>query len=200
MAAFNRSCRRISALLMLTGLVLLSCPAGSAAADEYAIGPVRGGWKPDNIDHYWCFGSSMAGKDLVKASYRKALDNMVAQTKMREFRDDGCGPTQTDVIFQERDLSGARGAYYCDNMADPYPDRCARAIVVMDINQIIIEASPGDVEKNRDKTACHELGHSLGFTHHLPEYDGCMVRGNITYGHQQYNDDHRNHINGVDFS
>lgn len=73
----------------------------------------------------------------------------------------------------------------------------------------------GEVMRNFKKTACHELGHSLGFFHHPlndqgpPDrgnyYDGsggthaqdCMVRGHLEQADNwmRYNQHHRDHIN-----
>jgi predicted Zn-dependent protease len=48
---------------------------------------------------------------------------------------------------------------------------------------------------NRVKTACHEIGHSGGLTHHDAPYDGCMVNGSVSSGHTQYNAHHKDHLN-----
>ena len=51
-----------------------------------------------------------------------------------------------------------------------------------------------DDDLNREKTACHELGHSLGLTHHASPYDDCMISGPVNAGHKEYINHHINHI------
>lgn len=62
---------------------------------------------------------------------------------------------------------------------------------------------PTDLTINLKKTACHEIGHTIGFEHHPPAYypdnpRDCMRSGNIgeTLDWLRINDHHSAHING----
>jgi len=47
---------------------------------------------------------------------------------------------------------------------------------------------------NRRKTACHELGHALGLTHHSSGTYGCMRSGSVSVATYSYVSHHLAHI------
>jgi hypothetical protein len=61
----------------------------------------------------------------------------------------------------------------------------------------VIDQGGGPYILNLEKTACHEVGHSVGVWHHDPPYGDCMVNYAVQSGHRQYNYDHWIFINNT---
>jgi len=201
------------------GLVVAS---GPAAADDYARlcsdGNQTTGCAPDNDLHIWCFGGQFSGEDL-RASMRWAINNMANNTVMRESQAGNCA-SDTDVRWQEVDSLpvGVQGVYVCTDEVGPgHPRQCAAADARIDTSEIQRVGNdsdfvgsdgnmePGELDLNRDRVTCHELGHSLGFQHHhRPYYEppdahdkDCMYSDWAEPDSglwRRYNDHHRDHI------
>lgn len=114
----------------------------------------------------------------------------------REFDDpcDTSGHPQTDVRWDNNDLDpGVRGQTSCAERA-PETGYCDRFQVVLDLAQL----NHGDNdEQDQDKTACHELGHSVGLGHHDDGGD-CMRNGERPDNDdkwEHYSPHHEDHIN-----
>ncbi|WP_183095730.1 hypothetical protein [Nocardioides stalactiti] len=126
------------------------------------------------------------------------MTNLEDQTEFRPSQNSECSAA-IDVQFRV-ETGGRpgddRGLWHC---VDPnYSNgKCGKATVTIWPDVIDAEAAPGDYELNLRKTACHEVGHTVNQKHHAPPYDDCMVSGNVGSGHQKYNQDHRNFINGI---
>jgi len=190
----------VTVLALVLGSVVVSA---TVQADQYidcqiegSGGPHDGVCGPDDDTHYWCFGGSTDGDEDLKGSFRWSIANMETLTQMNAINQDQCR-NYTDVRFQEIDLEGTvRGRYACTKGVQNKPQRCAAADMRVDTQRIQYEVNnsgdgnsePGELDLNRDKTACHELGHSLGFFHHDPGfYEGpggdpqkdCMVSGHL---------------------
>lgn len=166
------------------------------------------GLKPDGPRHTWCFADSMAGHDGYKDAAQWAMNTMTKLTHMWGDKQ-ACGGGETDVIFREQHpitaFPGARGATHCEDYANYNNNVCNRAFVTLDVSVISDQGpEPSDLTMNLKKTSCHEIGHTLGFEHHPPDYypgpdheQDCMRSGPIgeVAGWLRYNDHHRAHIN-----
>jgi hypothetical protein len=160
---------------------------------------------PDNFNHTYCFngaGWTTAWRNVVHSR----MANLDAQTNYWDtFVGNTCFPTH-DVWFQLADLPGTtRGDYDCtlwNNGVDGIPnsgdDRCEGARIRLDPFVLTDD-------HQRRKTACHEIGHSVGLAHganptrdpNHPEYNDCMMSGPVDPGAQweRYNQHHIDHIN-----
>jgi hypothetical protein len=136
----------------------------------------------------------MADSPNLQDASLYAMQNLQEQTQMTHDKV-ACDPEFVDVVFQSRDLGGARGEYECLDRSSATPNLCLRSAVRYDGAQINQEGPQDYLQGNRDKTAGHEVGHSVGMKHHDPEYNDCMVSGKVQAGHRQYNDHHRWHVN-----
>ncbi|GIH77116.1 hypothetical protein Plo01_35450 [Planobispora longispora] len=114
------------------------------------------------------------------------------------------GSGQTDMVWMNYVLgSGQYGGTRCDVWwDDPYADRCDRFRAVVDKN--FIDSATSNRENQYTKTACHELGHTVGLAHYDPmlpapaEGHDCMRSGLWADGSawtRTYNSHHIDHIN-----
>lgn len=117
---------------------------------------------------------------------------------------------------------GVLGLYICTDWAGSnYPEVCYSSDVIVNVsahyyyaddpnNSIpnsdgTIEA--GEIDLNRDLSACHEFGHHLGFAHHeldwYQTYDNDCMRSPwleaefANDGWRKYNQHHRDHVNAL---
>lgn len=150
---------------------------------------------PDGTYHTWCFGPTMDGNANLQNAVQYAMTNMVEQTQMTENKDNSCD-SSTDVVWQERDLVGLRGEHECLERVSGSPNKCAHSAARLDGDAITADSPQGAEQLNREKTSCHELGHTLGLNHDYPQ-DDCMVLGAVAAGHRTYNDHHREHVNSI---
>lgn len=151
--------------------------------------------KPDSSIHTWCFGSTMDGNPNLQDAATYAMQNLEQQTVMTRQSNSPCSAV-TDVNFQSRNLPpGVRGEHECLQLASS--EVCDANAVRMDGEEIAAQGPPGEIPRNRDKTACHEVGHTVGMEHHDPPYVDCMISGPVSSGHVTYSDHHAHyHVNG----
>lgn len=85
-------------------------------------------------------------------------------------------PRVVDVWWWEIDLpAGGRGQWACQTLGPV--GRCASANVIVDFAQVDVGVNDA---LDRQKTAVHEVGHSVGLDHHSPQAHDCaMVSGEI---------------------
>lgn len=161
-------------------------PVPPANADSFALCSGATGCLPDNKDHTYCWSADFQQHAVMRDAGNYAMSNMVSQTTYSKTFVSECTEL-TDVVWIRDPTLGAgvRGAYECQ--AFNSADECEWSHVWLNPSEL-------DDDLNRNKTACHELGHSLGLTHHDPPFGDCMVSGAVTSGHQQYNDHHVTHI------
>lgn len=170
-------------------LLLAALPWSSAAADGFALcygSEGQSGCLPDNKEHTYCWSDTFEQYVVMTDAGSYAMSNMVSQTTYTKTFISDC--TQlTDVVWiRDPNLgAGTRGSYQCQ--AFNTADECEWSHVRL--NPTLLNN-----DLNRNKTACHELGHSLGLTHHAAPYSDCMVSGAVTSGHQHYNDHHVTHV------
>jgi hypothetical protein len=201
---------RVGCAMLATAAAL--AVAGPANADPFGLDTpttnVPGvGAIPDNFNHTYCFAG-----DGWTAAWRTVVDSRMQNLDTQTSYFDtfplptGCFAT-TDVWFDLSSTMSARGDYRCrlwNNGVDGVPnsgdDRCEGATIRLNSDAAVL---PDDHQ--RRKTACHEIGHSVGLAHRLwPRTDprpnfwnDCMETGAVEPGTQweRYNDHHIAHAN-----
>jgi hypothetical protein len=181
-----------AALTMLaSATIVLVLPATTASADTFGGCNSNEGCVPDNFSHVFCFSGAMNGD--LQINILGALDYLHDETNYDASADgNGCVNTTDLVMIQDTSL-GARGQYDCiiPNTAGD----CERAE---------LRFNPNELPSNADqtKTACHEIGHSVGLKHGIDgvdndEYTDCMFSGDIPDGlnFAEYDAHHIQHIN-----
>jgi hypothetical protein len=207
--------RRISPLLG-GGIVATLLSKSTVHADPFGQDELDGtGAFADSSLHTYCFtnppewgGASVWGDD--------AMAYLEGYTDMDTVGYASCAASD-DAWLDIKDLSGAtRGQRYCRVALDA-AGACDSNAVEVDTQQIFAEAwtfEPGDwlaaYERNVRKTLQHEIGHSVGMTHHggatadlegngAPfEWTGCMVSGHVTDPYSVlYGEHHKDHVNNA---
>lgn len=178
---------RTSLLTFLTGAALAAglagAPTGPAVADEFNGCNSVSGCLPDNFTHTYCWGSSFTATNMRSAA-NYAMGNLDAQTSYTDSFSSSCSSI-TDVIWHTMSSSTVRGDYVC--LAFNSAGECEQARVRLNPSLLTDTL-------NREKTACHEIGHSGGLAHSSTASD-CMISGAVTSGHRTYNSHHVSHLN-----
>ena len=212
-AAAARQRRRLRRLACVTlAAVAAIGVTAPAMADPFGLDTptnnVNGvGAIPDNFGHTYCFdggGWTTAWRNIVH-SRMAALDAETSYWDIFPIPND-CALI-TDLYFQLDTAMTPRGDYRCqlwnkgvDGVPNSGDDRCESAIIRLNPNLLTDD-------HQRRKTACHEIGHSVGLAHRLwptpdplldrPNYwDDCMETGPVLAGIQweHYNDHHEDHV------
>lgn len=155
-----------------------------AQADDFGLCNDNTGCRPDNFEHTFCWDSTYSSPFYNAATY--AMGNVDTQTSYWDTRMSPC-TSSTDVRFQQTNApgSGTRGDYLC--LAKNSAGDCERSRVRLNPD-LLTDTT------NRQKTACHEVGHSGGLTHG-DTFGDCMRNGYVTGGYQTYNAHHIGHLN-----
>jgi hypothetical protein len=189
-----------AALALAVTAGVIGAAATPAQADNFGgcYGPlVDQGCVPDNFNHWYCYDESVG---TINATYRNqiflAMDYLHAQTNYDVvYEPNGVCNTVTDVKWQVTTaVAPNRGDYQCLDWNSA--NNCEQALLRLNPNLLTNN-------HNRRKTACHELGHSVGLAHGrrgaTPEYyDDCMVVNAVSTDDASaitYNQHHRTHIN-----
>lgn len=151
--------RRASQVLA-SSMLIGAYATGPAYADDRDPGPL-----PDRGTHTYCLGDFAPPNNLVEERIHWSMGTLASQTIVGvDHHSGGCTP-QSDVRWTQEPLgTGVFGAASCiDKNAE---GRCDQARAKIHYGAIQDEASnpPAMVRK----TACHELGHTVGVQH----YDG----------------------------
>ncbi|MFI0366696.1 hypothetical protein ACH35V_02385 [Actinomadura sp. 1N219] len=195
-----------------TALTLILAP-GTASADPWGTVRDRNGVPihPDGEYHWWCmwtdgaWGIPQNMQDNADAATRDALGNRTQATVRRDSEcdlvaDDG----RTDTVFEEIYLEeGVLGETWCHErwpQSHQWAGYCDRVAAVL--NQQVIDENANNDESQYTKTACHELGHSVGLSHYPDDPPGnghdCMRSGiwdNGDIAYRTYNGHHVGHLN-----
>lgn len=204
-------------VVALAGVLLVAAAADppAARADPWGACTTDTGCTPDSVGHTWCLTDSTSGKAPLRESMRWAVETMDAQTVMTENENTSCGGA-TDVRWRDVNLGLLTlGDTHCIDGVFPV---CSQANVTVNVASIeYIADDPdddlpltdgivedGEVRFNRDLTACHELGHSFGLTHHelgwyADHANDCMVNPwreseLANNGWRKYNEHHRDDV------
>lgn len=159
--------RRLWMLIAMAALLAVSAPP--VAADQYGIGGSDTGWIPDNHDHDYCWSTNFTWTSLRNLA-DDVMDSLEATTDFSGGSHQSCN-SGTDVYFQRFNTTAYRGQYQCDDRQGTY--ECDNADVRVSSNTSVLPTN------EREKTLCHEVGHSAGARHHSSGY-GCMVSGAST--------------------
>ncbi|MFP5308756.1 MAG: hypothetical protein ACLGIR_04165 [Actinomycetes bacterium] len=125
------------------------------------------GRRADGTTHVYCYDNTVT----ITSAPSFGITNIDAQSDMVRSYSSTCY-SSTDVVFHEADLPGTvRGSRVCTKAISS--TICDSSRVTFDYAQIDIGAN--DTE-DRQKTACHEVGHSAGLGHASTD---CMVSGEI---------------------
>lgn len=166
-------------------LLILFAYSSTANGDNCPNCPFSKGCVPDNYEHTYCYGANMAGNGLQNAA-GYSMSNFVTQTNYSKTYMNSC-TNSTDVVFKRNDsMSGKRGRYTCMLPRSGADYICLRARV--ELNSTLLANT-----LNKNKTACHEVGHSGGLIHGKP--NDCMVSGTVYSGHIHYTNHHVKHMN-----
>lgn len=182
----------VAALTSLVGAtVVLVLPATTASADTFGGCNSNEGCLPDNFSHVYCFNGAMNSN--LQNAILGALQYLHDETSYDVVLDgNGCVNT-TDLVMTQDTSLGARGEYDC--IIPNSQGNCERAHLRFNPNNL---PSAND----RVKTACHEIGHSVGLKHGIDgvdndDYTDCMFSGAIPPGlnFDEYDAHHIAHIN-----
>lgn len=181
-----------AALTMLAAATIaLVLPATPASADGFGGCDSNEGCVPDNFNHWYCFSTAMSVN--IRGAFEAAMLYLDEETSYDTFEEPAGCNTATDLVVSQDTSLGARGQYSCQDWNDA--DDCEQATLVLNPNRL-------PTDEDRVKTACHEIGHSVGLRHGIDgvdndEYTDCMYSGEIPDGlnYDEYDDHHMAHIN-----
>jgi hypothetical protein len=175
---------RTVSLIALLGACNLA--VGSANADIFGGGPPDSGRVADNSLHNYCFDGDYPSYWVNPLT--SAMVNLDNQTVMTIGVQYACN-TDADVRFikyNDTSQGAPLGLYTCIKFTID-GSRCAGSFVFLNEAKLTSTTL-------RQKTACHEVGHSVGLTHHYDgQYGGCMLSG--YYYEHFYSSHHVAHIN-----
>ena len=136
----------------------------------------------DNFEHTYCWADNYDASNLRDAaSY--AMQNLGQQTLFWRNFVTSCGPN-IDIVWTRFSDPTLRGRYDCVDASGP---NCGKARVYMNPDNLVDQ-------HNKEKTACHEVGHSGGLSH-ADDAGDCMITGFVSQGHRTYTDHHVAHLN-----
>lgn len=171
-------------LLAASGAVV--APAQPAYADTFGTGSDGSGFRADGAQHTWC--TTLSWNDSWWNPANAAVQNLDGQTDMYDTYYSLCNASidaQFHISNSAAMGSTVRGAYVCVLKASTYVCNGARLL----LNENLLTSATA-----RQKTACHELGHSAGLSHN-GSYGGCMVSG--ASSNRTYSAHHVAHINAA---
>jgi hypothetical protein len=180
-SASRKNIRLISAALaaIVSIPLLVVAVAIPAAADSW---PVNENFRPDRGSHTYCWSNSSLPTEAVRNQMYYAMDYMNDNTKAKRAYHLHCdlsGSGQTDVVWARG--GSAIGTARC--VVKWSNRRCDRYDVR--VNETLIrDHYSNSTHRTRQyrKTACHELGHTLGLNHFTTNHDR-YGNGDTSYYH-----------------
>lgn len=125
------------------------------------------------------------GESVELARY--AMSNLEDQTHFTKNLVPDC-TGNTDIVWHKFNNPNPRGQYICvDASGTSSQNQCQKAKVLLNPDQL-------NDDVNREKTACHEVGHSGGLSH-ADDANDCMKNGAVSSDHRDYNNHHIDHLN-----
>lgn len=198
----KRLARLLGAAVIVAPLIAVAT-ATNASADTW---PFNSNFRPDTGYHSYCY-SVITPSSAVKTQMYNAMVYMTDATQANRTYHSSCdlsGAGQTDVVWREEGTTSDSwiGSAQCVVFwSGSSPARCDRYFVK--INGALVRAhySSSTYEANQwRKTACHELGHTLGLDHYPSPYDDSCQRSGWTGTSsaawtRTWTVHHRDHIN-----
>lgn len=164
-----------------------------AAADAWGTDTTDTGQHPDGSWHSYCWGSGFDSTLQDNASFAES-DSLGGPTEATVQYFSTCnlsGSGETDVVWLDDNLPGdTRGETYCEDYDGDYCDQSYLTLDPAEINE------GSNDEADTTKTACHELGHTVGLTHN--NTTDCMIGGerpSLSTIYETYTAHHKWHIN-----
>lgn len=174
--------------------------AAPAGADEFGQGNSTSGRVPDSFAHTFCFSGS-GWTDTWRTVVTSRMQNLDSQTRYTDSFHSACdGSIDVQFVLDSNLGSSIRGSYRCNGEnwgADGLPftgdELCTTSTVRL--NPTLLPDG-----HQRRKTACHEIGHSVGLAHGVSTstfFNDCMLSGAAPSGEQfeRYNTHHISHAN-----
>jgi predicted Zn-dependent protease len=175
--------KKVKSLIIALAL-LLSLGTTSVYADDFGTYTQDTGPFADNSIHNYCIVGSLPS--YWTSPMEAAMTNLDNQTVMTTGVQFACND-DADVTFFRVDSSimgNNLGLSFCNKWTH-ISGVCAGAYVLLNSDYLVNTSY-------RHKTACHEVGHTVGLTHGSA-YGGCMISGLSTLN--TYSTHHVNHIN-----
>lgn len=183
-----RQARRLcgSAIAMVIVSLSLGFSGGTANADTWPTdwGAGWGVFNPDHGAHNYCFHATDTPGAALRSRMAASMTYMASSTDASTFEVATCDTTsaggQTDVVWRgarvEVDGDEVIGLTRC--MRRFNNGLCDRYRVT--VNGPFIRdhyAAADNRERQYRKTACHELGHTLGLNHFPAPHESCQRSG-----------------------
>lgn len=194
---FRRYAITASVALVTLSLTLV---APQASADTW---PFNSNFLPDKGNHIYCYSTAAPPTSAVRTQIANAMAYMHNNTSAKRSFHSTCdlgGEGQTDLVWQEVSLSsGAIGDARC--VVKWSSGRCDRYLTRLN-GPLVRSHYSSSTYENRQfrKTACHELGHTLGLDHYPSPYNSSCQRSGWTgtisdSWTRTWTAHHRGHIN-----
>ncbi|GAA3753521.1 hypothetical protein GCM10022225_42780 [Plantactinospora mayteni] len=163
--------RLLAIAVVVLGAVFVT-PA-AAQATEFPDNSSR--YIADSAGHAYCFNTTWDNFPEHRSRVHWAMDRLDDQTDMYDILET-CA-SGTDIVWSRVDLEdNLRGRAVCQDF-HAGSNRCNQAAIYMDFAKI--NEGSYDVE-DQQKTALHEIGHTIGLGHHSPAAHDCaMMSGQI---------------------
>lgn len=141
--------------VVICALAMSLASAGPALADSS-----QPGGPPDRGSHTYCYGAGFTWTGTADG----AMGWLEEQTLVDTTFHSSC-TTSTDVRWHLEPIEGAFGMAFCFQRTDNQA-YCDRYKLVLNSELIVDAAHPSS---QRRKTACHELGHTVGVRHYFED-------------------------------
>ncbi|SDU18415.1 hypothetical protein SAMN04488563_0472 [Jiangella alkaliphila] len=174
--------RSTSSVRARLGAVIRACSIGAVVVGTGLVAPTAANATPypdgelaDSAGHAFCFTPSFDNYPEHRTRVTWAMSRLDTQTDLFDIRETCVAGT--DLWWWRSDLPGnLRGTYSCWERTPT--NRCDSANINMDFPEI--NQGPANDVYDQQKTALHEIGHSVGLGHHSPSAHNCvMISGEI---------------------
>lgn len=171
-------------ILGMSALFVLSTSVSSSTADAFGTNTSETPPLADNSIHNYCFVGITESFWLNPLT--AAMNKLASQTVMTTGIQYSCNEDADVRFFKVNSayIGNNLGLSYCNEWTNT-PGICAGFHVLLNADFLTSTSY-------RQKTACHEVGHTVGLSHGQA-YGGCMITGLSTLNY--YSEHHVAHIN-----